>query len=76
MKIAIVDDSSLDRDFLKNGLEIIFEERNIENIEIQEFSSGEELLNYLRENPSDFFPHYFYGYLYGRFNRCGDGKSN
>lgn len=55
MKIAIVDDSSLDRDFLKNGLEIIFEERNIENIEIQEFSSGEELLNYLRENPSDFF---------------------
>ena len=48
MKIAIVDDSSLDRDFLKNGLEIIFEERNIENIEIQEFSSGEELLNYLR----------------------------
>lgn len=55
MKIAIVDDSSLDRDFLKNGLEIIFEERNIENLEIQEFSSGEELLNYLRENPSDFF---------------------
>jgi|GEM_PF-2736742 len=49
MKIAIVDDSSLDRDFLKNGLEIIFEERNIENLEIQEFSSGEELLNYLRE---------------------------
>lgn len=48
MKIAIVDDSSLDRDFLKNGLEIIFEERNIENLEIQEFSSGEELLNYLR----------------------------
>ena len=47
MKIAIVDDSSLDRDFLKNGLEIIFEERNIENLEIQEFSSGEELLNYL-----------------------------
>mgnify|MGYP000165697781 CR=1 FL=1 len=35
MKIAIVDDSSLDRDFLKNGLEIIFEERNIENLEIQ-----------------------------------------
>ena len=55
MKIAIVDDSSLDRDFLKNGLEIIFKERNIENLEIQEFSSGEELLNYLRENPSDFF---------------------
>ncbi|MFR6561416.1 MAG: hypothetical protein ACLUR5_05035 [Eubacterium ventriosum] len=55
MKIAIVDDSSLDRDFLKNGLEIIFEERNIENLEIQEFSSGEELLNYLRENPSRFF---------------------
>ena len=75
MKIAIVDDSSLDRDFLKNGLEIIFEERNIENIEIQEFSSGEELLNYLRENPSDFST-LFYGYLYGRFNRCGDGKSN
>ena len=52
MKIAIVDDSSLDRDFLKNGLEIIFEERNIENLEIQEFSSGEELLNYLRDNLS------------------------
>ena len=68
MKIAIVDDSSLDRDFLKNGLEIIFEERNIENLEIQEFSSGEESFR--------FFPHYFYGYLYGRFNRCGDGKSN
>ena len=28
---------------------------DIENLEIQEFSSGEELLNYLRENPSDFF---------------------
>ena len=52
MKIAIVDDSSLDRDFLKNGLEIIFEERNIENLEIQEFSSGEELLNYQRDNLS------------------------
>lgn len=44
MKIAIVDDSSLDRDFLKNGLEIIFEERNIENLEIQSLAVGKNCL--------------------------------
>ncbi len=77
MRIAIVDDNEEDRKYLTKEITEIFSEKTKENPQITQLSSGEEFVKVLSvSEPGEFFPHYFYGYLYGRFNRCGDGKSN
>lgn len=50
MKIAIVDDSIKDREYLQKEIQEIFFRRTKNHIEITTFKSGEELLEYFYDN--------------------------
>lgn len=50
MKIAIVDDSIKDREYLQKEIQEIFFRRTKNHIKITTFKSGEELLEYFYDN--------------------------
>ena len=57
MKIAIVDDSIKDREYLQKEIQEIFFRRTKNHIEITTFKSGEERLEYFYDNKAVSYTH-------------------